>query len=298
MNAIEVEGGTKTFGTKVAVDNLSFAVPEGELFGLLGPNGAGKTTMVRMVLGLVRPTAGRITVLGQRWSLALKSRIGYLPEERGLYRDVTVLEGLVYLASLKGVPRSEARRRALDYLDHVGLLEVAGKPVKLLSRGMQQKVQFLATVLHRPELLIVDEPFSGLDPINTRALRDLLLELRAQGSTIVMSTHQINRVEELCDRIIMLQTGRKVLYGTVTEIRNLFGGDSVLVDADGDLTAVPGVEAVRPRDGLQELVMNKRVRADELLRELMAHEGLRVRHFEVRTPSLEEIFIAVAGGYS
>lgn len=294
--AIEAEGVSKVFGDKVAVNNLSFTVGRGELFGLLGPNGAGKTTMIRMALDLIQATRGRVTLLGHPMSPALAGRIGYLPEERGLYRDVSVLDGLVYFASLKGVPRAEARRRALRYLEKVGIADTASKPVRALSRGMQQKVQILATILHRPELLIIDEPFSGLDPVNTRVLRDLLLEMRQFGTTIVMSTHQMNRVQELCDRLLMLNNGKMVLYGSVDEIRSLFGGDSVLVDADGDLAAVPGVRAVRQRNGLTELILAKRFDPDAFLRQLIAQGDVRIRHFEVREPSLEEIFIAVAGG--
>jgi ABC-2 type transport system ATP-binding protein len=298
VNVIAVEGISKAFHGRSAVSDLSFTVERGNLFGLLGPNGAGKTTTIRMILDLVRPDSGTVSVLGGAMARAVASRIGYLPEERGLYRDVSVLDGLVYFARLKGVPSSAARRRALERLEQVGLLDSADEPVRALSRGMQQQVQFLTTVLHQPELLIVDEPFSGLDPVNTLALRDLLLEMRAAGTTVVMSTHQMNRVQELCDRILMLNGGAKVLYGTVAEIRDLFGGDSVLVDADGDLEAVPGVQAVKKRSGLTELILSERVDPDVFLRQLLAVEDVHVRHFEVRTPSLEEIFIAVAGSAS
>jgi ABC-2 type transport system ATP-binding protein len=295
VNVLEVEGLSKSFGDKLAVNNLSFTVGRGELFGLLGPNGAGKTTTIRTVLDLIKPDTGKISVLGSQMSPAIAPKIGYLPEERGLYRDVSVIDGLVYLASLKGVPRSVAKRRALEQLDKVGLSEAVHRPLRALSRGMQQKVQFLATVLHEPELVIVDEPFSGLDPINTRLLRDLLLDLKDRGSTIIMSSHQMNRVEELCDRVLTLSAGSMVLYGTVAEIRDLFGGDSVLVDADGELESIPGVQAVVEHEAMKELVLAKRVDADAFLRQMLEMDGVRVRHYEVRTPSLEEIFIAVVG---
>jgi ABC-2 type transport system ATP-binding protein len=282
----------------VAVADLSFHVARGEVFGLLGPNGAGKTTTIRMVLDLIQPTAGRIRVLGERMSEALKDRIGYLPEERGLYRDVSVLDGLVYLACLKGLGRAEARRRALVGLERLGLADAARSPVKALSRGMQQKVQLLATVLHEPELLIVDEPFSGLDPVNTLALRDLLFELRSGGTTIVMSEHQMNRVEELCERILMLQHGRMVLYGDVAGIRARFSGGTVLVAADGELGDLEGAREVGVRDGLVELALADGVDPTEILQRIAARPGLGLRHFEVHTPSLEEIFIRVAGAPS
>ncbi len=295
MDVLQVDSISKSFGDKLAVDHLSFEVKRGELFGLLGPNGAGKTTSIRMILDLIKPDSGTVSILGQAMSQEVSPRIGYLPEERGLYRDVSVLENLVYLAALKGFPRAQARGRALEQLERVGLVDVAAKPLRSLSRGMQQKVQFLATVLHQPELIFVDEPFSGLDPLNTRLLRDLLVGLRDDGTTIVMSTHQMNRVEELCDRLLMLGGGKKVLYGEVDEIRDLFGGDSVLVDADGDLSEIPGVVGLVERDGMTELMLAERVDADALLRRMIAVEGVRIRHYEVRTPSLEEIFLAVVG---
>jgi ABC-2 type transport system ATP-binding protein len=248
-----------------------------------------------MILGLLQPDAGDIHVLGTRMSPDLFSRIGYLPEERGLYRDVRVIDCLVYLAELKGLSRHDARRRTLAGLDRLGLSAAAVQPVKALSRGMQQKVQFLSTILHEPELLVIDEPFSGLDPVNARLLRDLLLELHAGGCTIVMSTHQMSRVEELCDRMLMLQDGGSVLYGDVRDVRQRFSGGTVVVNAEGDLASVDGVAAVTLHDGLAELTLLPGTRADDLFRRLAARQDIHVTHFEVRLPSLEEIFVTVAG---
>lgn len=293
--AIRVAHATKRYGDTVAVDDLSFEVRRGEVFGLLGPNGAGKTTTIRMILGLIQSSAGAISVLGEAISAPLRRRIGYLPEERGLYQDVKLIDGLVYLATLKGVPRSVARRRALDGLETLELGHAANKPVRALSRGMQQKAQFLATVLHEPELLIIDEPFAGLDPVNTRALRDMLLRLRTSGTTIVMSAHQMHRVEELCQRLLVLQGGSAVLYGALDEIRRLFAADSVFVEADGDLADLPGVERVVPRGATTELELAKGVTPADLLKALAARPEIDLRRYEVHSPSLEEIFLIVAG---
>jgi ABC-2 type transport system ATP-binding protein len=297
VSSIVVSSVTKHYRDVAAVRDLSFEVASGDFFGLLGPNGAGKTTTIRMILGLIQPTSGEIRVLGHPISQAIRRRIGYLPEERGLYREVGVIDGLTYLGSLKGLGRSEAAKRARAGLERLGLGHVGNKPLKALSRGMQQKVQFLATVLHQPELLIIDEPFAGLDPVNTLVLRDMLLELHAQGCTIVMSAHEMHRVEELCQRVILLQGGRPVLYGSLDEIRQLFSGGTLIVEADGNLGAVPGVEAVQPAPrGGTELVLARGVSADDVFRALATDPGIRVRRFEVHLPNLEEIFIAVAGG--
>ena len=292
--ALLAEGVTKRYRDVVAVSNLSFEIPRGEIFALLGPNGAGKTTTLRILLGLISPTEGHVEVLGEPISHHVRRRIGYLPEERGLYRDVSVLDGLVYLAGLKGVSRRLARQRAESGLERLGLPGVGGKAVKELSRGMQQKVQFLATVLHEPDLLIIDEPFAGLDRVNSRVIRDMLLEIHAEGTTIMMSAHQMNRVEELCQRVLMIQHGRPVLYGELHELRQLFKGDSVFLIADGNLGEVEGIERLTPsRDGYEALLA-KGVSSDEIFRRLAAHPEIAVHHFEVHVPTLEEIFLVVA----
>jgi ABC-2 type transport system ATP-binding protein len=295
VTSIAVSGVTKHYRDVAAVSDLTFEVAAGDFFGLLGPNGAGKTTTIRMILGLIVPTSGDIRVLGQPMSQAVRRRIGYLPEERGLYRDVGVVDGLVYLATLKGVARSEARRRAREGLDRLGLGHVGNKPLKALSRGMQQKVQFLATVLHQPELLIIDEPFSGLDPVNTLVLRDMLLELHGRGCTIVMSAHEMHRVEELCERVLLLQGGRAVLYGSLDEIRHLFAGGTLIVEAEGDLASVRGVEEVREARGGRELILERGASPDAVFHALAERDDIKVTRFEVHLPTLEEIFIAVAG---
>src|SRR5688500_9170275 len=201
---IDVSGVSKYYGDFKAVSDVSFQVVRGEIFAMLGPNGAGKSTIMRMILDIIKPNAGKITVLGGPMTDATKDKIGYLPEERGLYRNVKVVEMMVYLGRLKGMSRTDASKQALALLDRLEMGEVAKKKVSELSKGMQQKIQFAVTVMHRPELMIVDEPFSGLDPVNTRVLMDLLLDLHKQGTTIVMSTHQMYQVEELCERLLMI----------------------------------------------------------------------------------------------
>jgi ABC-2 type transport system ATP-binding protein len=217
-----------------------------------------------------------------------------LPEERGLYKDVSVLDGVAYLATLKGLGWRDARARAREGLRRLDLEKVADKPLKALSRGMAQKAQFLATVLHEPELLIIDEPFSGLDPVNSRVLRDMLVDLRERGTTIVMSAHQMHRVEELCARLLVLVRGRAVLYGSLSEIRALFGSDSVYVEANGDLGVLPGVERVVPRGSLLELELARGTTPNDLMIELARRPELGVTRFEVHAPSLEDIFLIVA----
>ncbi len=219
-NALTVHGLTKTFGDKIAVDSISFEVKRGDILGLLGPNGAGKTTAIRMIMGILAPDRGEVAFhFNGRTTSLEKRRIGYLPEERGLYDDAGVLETLIYLATLKDTPREQAKAWALDWLHRFGLKEYANHKLEKLSKGMQQKVQFIATVLHQPEVVMLDEPFSGLDPLNQDLFMDFIRELQNQGTTILLSAHQMNMVEELCQRIFMINQGRQVLYGSLEEIK-------------------------------------------------------------------------------
>lgn len=299
--AVEARALVKRYGDFVAVDDLTFDVARGEIFGLLGPNGAGKTSTIRMLLGLLAPTGGRMAVLGADDVRSVLAAIGYLPEERGLYKDVRVDDCLVYLAGLKGVPAAEARARISAGLEALELPGIERRVIKTLSRGQQQKVQFLATVVHRPALLIVDEPFSGLDPVNTRVLSAFLRGLRADGTTIVMCTHQMNRVEELCDRLLMLSGGRRVLYGGVTEIRRAHAGDRVRVDVAGavdaeHLATLPGVAAAEAEGDAVMLRLAPGTTTGTVLAALAQRDDLSVQRFEVYLPSLEEIFLQAAGG--
>ncbi len=293
---VDVRNVVKQFGATRAVDDVSFEIRGGEIFGLLGPNGAGKTTMIRMILDIFKPDSGRIEVFGRPIGEVSKRRIGYLPEERGLYRNVSVLECLAYLATLKGLSRADARRRASEYLERVGLGDVAKKQVKDLSKGMQQKVQLGVALLHDPDLLIVDEPFYGLDPVNTRLVKDLLHAARERGAAIVMSTHQMDRVEELCERMSMFEHGRLVLYGGVADVRRRWAPNAVVVRGSGPFASLPGVERVEQVDGQQELWLHDGVDPQQVLRALALRSDIVLERWEIAAPSLDDIFIAVVEG--
>ena len=296
VNVVDVQHVSKSFGATKAVCDVSFEVFAGEILGMLGPNGAGKTTMIRMILDIFKPDSGTIKVFGKTLDERTKSRIGYLPEERGLYKNVSVIDCLVYLATLKGQHRATARTRALKYLDDVGLGGVANKKVKELSKGMQQKVQLGVALLHEPDLLIIDEPFYGLDPVNTRLVKDILRAHRKRGAAIIMSTHQMDRVEELCERMCMFSQGQMVLYGMVDDVRRRWSPNAVVVSGRGDWTGVRGVNRVETvADGV-ELWLDDQTDPQRVLRELTQRPDNIIERFEVATPSLDDIFIAVAEG--
>lgn len=283
---------TKAFGALKAVDDVSFDVQQGEYFGLLGPNGAGKTTILRIVLDLFKPDSGSAAILGGPMNEAKKDRIGYMPEERGLYQDLPLERVLTYLASLKGLSPTEARARLDPLLERFDLSDHRRKKVKELSKGMQQKAQIIATIVHRPEVLIIDEPFSGLDPVNTQMVKDLLRELHAGGATIIMSTHQMHQVEELCERIVLINHGRVMLYGSLEDVRRRFSGRAVLVRASHGLPELPGVLAVERVNGAQRLLLSDDTSPNQVLRELVLRDT-PVEGFEVDVPTLDEIFIKV-----
>jgi ABC-2 type transport system ATP-binding protein len=295
MNSVEISHVVKTFGPVRAVDDVSFGVEKGEIFGLLGPNGAGKTTTIRVILDIFKPDHGEVTVLGGPMTETKKDRIGYMPEDRGLYQDINLERCLIYLASLKGMETAEARRRIGEYLERFDLAAHKQKKVKELSRGMQQKAQLITTLVHQPDLLIIDEPFSGLDPLNTQMVKDLLEEQRERGVTIIMSTHQMHQVEELCDRIVLIDHGKVMLYGNLDEIRRRFSGHAVLVRATGDLPAVPGVLHSESHNAATRLILSPETAPMEVLRALVA-QNVEVEQFEVAMPTLDEIFIRVVQG--
>jgi ABC-2 type transport system ATP-binding protein len=294
--AIEVHGLSKSYASVQAVDDLSFDVRQGEIFGLLGPNGAGKTTTIRIILDIIKPNSGQVRVLGGPMTEGKKSRIGYLPEERGLYDDMTVMDILLFLGQLKGLSRPAAEKRAEAYLRHVELWHARDKKIEQLSRGMNQKVQFVAATMHEPDLVIVDEPFSGLDPVNTRIIKNLIYRLRDDGAAIVMSTHQMHRVEEMCQRILLINQGRRVLYGPLDEIRREFASHAVEVDLEGALDRVSGVERLIPRDGGYRMVLEDGVQPQTVLRTLVNTPGVSVERFEPAETTLDEIFVRVVGG--
>ncbi len=297
MPVIELSHLSKSFGALKAVDDVSFSVEKGELFGLLGPNGAGKTTSIRCMLDIFKPDSGSVAILGGPITEAKKDRIGYMPEERGLYQDIPLERCLAYLGSLKGLSEAEVKRRAADYLERFDLAAHKHKKVKELSKGMQQKAQVIATLLHRPELLIVDEPFAGLDPVNTQMIKDLLREQRQAGVTIVLCSHQMHLVEELCDRIVLIDHGHVMLYGALEEVRRQFAGNAVLVKGGDGIPLLEGVERLEPVNGAVKLHLRPGVRPQDILRELVRRE-VPLEHFEIALPTLDEIFIRVVQGGS
>jgi ABC-2 type transport system ATP-binding protein len=294
MIAVEVSHVVKSFADKVAVDDLSFSVSQGEMFGLIGPNGAGKTTTIRMVMDIIKPDSGDVTIIGQKLSEATKNRLGYMPEERGLYKKLSVLESIVYLASLKGMDKRSAREKADALLNHTGMLDTKRKKIEELSKGMGQIIQFIVTIIHDPQLVILDEPFSGLDPVNTELLKGMLADLRNQGKAVILSTHQMNQVEELCDRILMIDNGQAVLYGDLSEIKSRYRGNSVFLNFEGELGDVPGITGKRTHKDYIELILDGNTPPQQVLTYLV-NRGTVINRLEVATPSLNEIFLKEVG---
>lgn len=293
--ALEVKHIAKSYAEVQAVKDLSFTVQRGEIFGLLGPNGAGKTTSIRMILDIIKPDRGEITVLGGPMAEATKARLGYLPEERGLYEDMTVIDTLIFMGQLKGLSRATAKERAESALREVALWEARERKIGGLSRGMSQKTQFIAATLHQPELIIIDEPFSGLDPVNTRLIKKLLNRMREQGAAIIMSTHQMHQVEEMCERILLIDRGEAVLYGPLQEIRQQFAGNSVEVAWRGEIDQIPGVARIAPHNGSYRLLLEEGVQPETVLKRLVNQPAVTVHHFEQVTVSLDEIFVQTVG---
>jgi len=294
MPAVEVSHIVKSYADKAVVNDLSFSVAQGEVFGLIGPNGAGKTTTIRMMMDIIKPDSGEVTVLGEKLSEASKNKLGYLPEERGLYRKLTVVDSIIYLASLKGMDRRSAEKRADELLEQTGMLPHKGKKIEELSRGMGQIIQFIVTIIHSPELVILDEPFAGLDPVNRELLKGMVADLRSQGKAMILSTHQMNEVEELCDRILMINHGRSVLYGKLSEIQSRYRSNSVLLEFEGKLEELPGVTEKRTHKGYVELVLDGKTTPQQVLERLVS-TGIVINRFEVATPPLNEIFLKVVG---
>ncbi|MEC9374497.1 MAG: ATP-binding cassette domain-containing protein [Planctomycetota bacterium] len=298
--AIRIEGVTKTFGTKVAVNKLDLVVPTGTVCGFLGPNGAGKTTTIRMVMSIIYPDEGRISVLGKPTASESKDRIGYLPEERGVYRKMKVGEFVGFIARLKGVDSAGLSKKIDDWLERVALPDVKKKRCEELSKGMQQKVQFLAAVIHDPELIILDEPFSGLDPVNARLLRSLIDEMHRAGKTIIFSTHVLASADAICDRVFMINKGRKVLDGPIEGVRAEFDPKTIIAEpitdngesAERILGSAPGVHSVtRVRDaaGVYEAHLEEGVDPTPAMQSIVA--AMPLRRIEVRRATLEDIFV-------
>ena len=292
-DAIILRGVTKHFGPVAAVDDLSLAVPAGSIYGFIGPNGSGKTTTLRMIMHIILPDQGEIEVLGSRDTEAARDQVSYLPEERGLYKKMTVRRLLRYYARLKGCRLADIDPAIDDWITRMELPGVLDRAIETLSKGMAQKVQFIAAVLSKPALLILDEPFSGLDPVNAQVLKDAVLEMRGRGTTVVFSTHDMGTAEKMCDRIFMVFKGRKVLDGTLDDIQQQYGADTVRIRTAGGaavLAGLAGVESVNDFGQIQEV----RLRADPqaFLHQLAARAA--VYHFELTRPSLHDIFVRIA----
>lgn len=294
-NTVELRQIDKAYDKFIAVDHLSLTICEGSVYGLLGPNGAGKTSSIRMMIGITMPDAGEVWLFGEKFHREQLQRVGYLPEERGLYRKMKVLDHLIFLGRLHGLDFEEAKRRSLAWCDRLQLADWTQKKVEELSKGMQQKIQFIAALLHDPDLVIMDEPFSGLDPSNAAALRDVLLELKKTGKTILFSTHRMDQVERLCDSICLINHGRSVLQGELKEIKASYGKNNVQMEFEGELSfeGDPDVLFVNNYGNYVELRLRPGADAQNLLRR--ASSSARINRFELLEPSLEEIFIDVVG---
>lgn len=292
-NAIAVHDVSKRFGEHQAVDAVSIAVPEGSIYGFIGPNGSGKTTTIRMIMNIIVPDSGRVEVLGRGSAAEVRDDVGYLPEERGLYKKMTVQRVLRYYGQLKGKPAAEIDTEIKAWLERLQLSEWADKKVEQLSKGMAQKVQFIAAVVARPKLLILDEPFSGLDPVNAEALKDAVLEMRRRGTTIVFSTHDMHAAELMCERIFMIFRGKKVLDGTLDDIQAEYGYDTARVRTAGGaaiLAGLPSVDAVNDHGNYQDVKLKGDPQA--FLQALV--QKTTVQRFEIRRPSLHDIFVRIA----
>ena len=290
MPALEVRGVTKAYGTKVAVDAATFSVGKGEIFGLLGPNGAGKSSLIRMIMDILRPDSGEIRVLDV--PPGVHERVGYLPEERGLYQRQRVGDILQFLGELKGLERHVAELRVDKYLDRVGLLETKKKRMRELSKGMQQKVQIAAVLLAEPELMILDEPFEGLDPVNRVLINDLMKEFAAKGATILLSSHRMDQVEEMCRGVFLINKGKTVLSGEVREIKQRYADNSVFLEADRDIAAHPAVARSEAKGTAVRIWLKDGESPEKFLAGLLA-DGAKISRYERALPSMDEVFVRV-----
>ncbi|OIP56850.1 MAG: hypothetical protein AUK34_10715 [Ignavibacteria bacterium CG2_30_36_16] len=297
MNALEVKNLCKSFGIVKAVDDVSFGVPEGSIFGLIGRNGAGKTTTIRMMMNIYLPDAGEVFLRGEKVTAAFKDKVGYLPEERGLYKKMKVLDTLLYFAELKGKSGKEVERKAVEYLEKFELADRKLSKIEDLSKGNQQKVQFIATILHDPEFVILDEPFSGLDPINTNLLKEIILDLKRQGRVIIFSTHLMDFAERLCDHITMIDQGKVLLSGSLKELKSKYGQKHVSLNFSGDISFLknhPIIENIEDFGSTLGIKVKDPSQTQQLLKLLVDHNVL-VNKFDANEISLHEIFIHVTG---
>jgi ABC-2 type transport system ATP-binding protein len=298
MPVVELAAVTKAYETKVAVRNLDLSIDAGQMFGLLGPNGAGKTSSIRMMMGITMPDSGSIRLFGKPFERASLGHVGYLPEERGLYKKMKVLDQLIFFGQLHGLTAADARQRAVSWAARIEIADALDKKTEELSKGMQQKIQFIGCILHSPKLIVMDEPFSGLDPVNAVLLERTLLELKAEGAAVLFSTHRMDQVEKLCDAICLINNGEAVLSGTMREIKNRYERNQIIVEFEGDASFLnsPEIAEARNFSGHAEIRLKPGGDSQKLLRE--ASSAARIYRFELVEPSLEEIFIRTVGGKS
>ena len=290
-NTVEVSHISKSFNGQSVVKDISFNIAPDEVFGLIGPNGAGKTSIIRMLLDIIKPDSGEIKILDSLLSERTKDRIGYLPEERGMYRRLTVMDTLEYLGALKN---KHSKERALELLEKMEMISHKDKKISELSKGMAQKIQIIAAIIHDPEFVILDEPFSGLDPVNMKLVKDLILKLGKEGKTVLISTHMMDQVERMCDRIFMIHKGTGVLYGSIGEIKSRYGKNTIFLEFDGELKNIDGVKKINYSGNYAELILEADTDAQDILKSLAS--CVRINKYEISAPSLNEIFIQVVEG--
>ena len=297
MSIVQLQDIRKVYDAKVAVEGLSLTIEPGTMFGLLGPNGSGKTSSIRMMIGMTVPDSGTVSLFGKPFNRAALGRIGYLPEERGLYKKMKVIEQLIFLGQLHGLDEATARSRSLVWCERMQITEAIGKKTEELSKGMQQKIQFIAALLHEPDLIIMDEPFSGLDPVNATLLMDTLVALRGEGKAILFSTHRMDQVEKLCDAIALISRGKLLLSGSMREIKSQYPRNRLQVVFQGDDSFLqhPGIAEAKNYSGIAEITLRSEAVAQQVLAEAIAR-GTVITRFEVIEPTLEEIFIATVKG--
>ncbi len=292
MSVLKVENISKKYGNFVAVKNLSFSISEGMIYGLLGPNGAGKTTTIRMIMNIIMPDQGTIEILNHKMDEQTKEKVGYLPEERGLYPKMKVEELLVFIAEIKGLKRGEAKEKIYMWLDRFSLSDWKTKKVEELSKGMQQKLQFIATIIHQPELIILDEPFAGLDPVNTKLLKDIMLEMKHEGRSIIFSTHRMEQVEMICDNICLINKAESVIEGELDFIKKQYGKNSIILDYDGNgsyIRSLPEIETIDDYGKSMEIKLKEKKGPQDLLKKIAGR--IDINKFEIKEPTLNAIFI-------
>ena len=297
MDTLQVNSITKSYDDFKAVDGVTFSIQSGRIFGLLGPNGAGKTTTMRMIMNIIIPDQGSVKIFGQPFREEIKDRIGYLPEERGLYPKMKLLPHLQFLGEMKGLSGAKARKLAEEWLNRFDLLKWGNNKVQDLSKGMQQKVQFIGTIMHSPELLIVDEPFAGLDPINTKFLKDILLELREKGTTIILSTHLMDQAEKLCDDICLINRGKVVLQGELSEVKQRYSRNAVILEFSGEADQIkqfPFIQKINEYSNYMDIRLTEDATPQDLFKAL-ADTRIQIKRFEAAETSLNDIFIEIVG---